>query len=859
MIPQAGGPARAGGDAPDAFWTRPAEALFAELSSGPDGLPAAEAEARLARYGENTPLAARRRSLAARILAKLGEPLVAILLLAGLASGLMGDWESFGVIAVIVLFSTGLDVAQERHAESVVDALRHSVSPTARVQRPGEAVDEPARRLVPGDVVLLRAGGLVPADGVVLAARDMLVNEAMLTGEPYPVEKSPGVAAAPDGGEASNALFSGTSVVAGEGRMLVVATGARTQFGAIAASLQERAAPTAFERGVHALGMLILRLTGFLVLFVMLVQLVGRGLTLETFLFAVALAVGLTPELLPMVMTVTLARGAIRMSRRKVVVKRLSAIHDFGAMDVFCTDKTGTLTEARITHAGGLAPDGAPSDRATALARLNSVHAGGVRSAMDDALVAVPEQPGEAGWRRLGDLPFDFERRRSAVLLGRDDARLLVVKGAPEAVLDRVTRWEGPDGAAFVPDAAQRAALAQRIDAEGAAGRRLLAVACRPIAQESGPLALADESDLTLVGFVAFVDPPKPSATEAVARLRRSGIRIKILSGDSGAVVQHLVDTLRLPAHGILAGGAIQDMTDAALARAVERHDLFVRVTPDQKHRIVRALRARGHTVGFMGDGINDAPAIHAADVGLSVEGGTEVAREAADIVLLEPNLEVLADGIAEGRRTYANIMKYVRMGTSSNFGNMLSVALGSLVLPFLPLSPVQILLNNLLYDISEVGIPFDTADPETLARPQSWDMRQVLRFTLVMGPLSSLFDAATFFLLLRVFGAGVDVFRTAWFVESIITQVLVIFVIRTTRPFWSSRPHPVVVATSLGALAVALATALTPLGRAFGFVPLPPAILLAIGGLSIAYLACAEGLKRFAMPSPHAHARHRG
>jgi Mg2+-importing ATPase len=854
MIPHAKGQA-----AEEAFWTRTADALFAELSSGPDGIPAEEAETRLARVGENTALSARRRSLLLRILAKLAEPLVAILLMAGLASGLLGDWESFGVIAVIVLFSTGLDVFQERHAESVVDALRHSVSPTARVQRPGGAVDEPARRLVPGDVVLLRAGALVPADGIVLEGRDLLVNEALLTGEPYPVEKSPAVARATAAAEASGALFSGTSVTSGEGRMLVVATGALTQFGAIAASLQERAAPTAFERGVHALGMLILRLTGFLVLFVMLVQLVGRGLTLETFLFAVALAVGLTPELLPMVMTVTLARGAIRMSRRKVVVKRLSAIHDFGAMDVFCTDKTGTLTEARIAHAGGFGPDGRDSPRATMLARLNSVHAGGVRSAMDDALVAAPEQAEEAGWTAQGDLPFDFERRRSSVRVARGEDRMLVVKGAPESVLDRVTQWEGPEGAVFEPDEAQRAALAQHIEQEGAAGRRRLAVAIRPMTRGDAPLTVADESDLVLVGFVAFVDPPKPSATGAVARLRRAGIRVKILSGDSGAVVQHLVDVLRLPAHGVLAGAAIQAMTDAALARAVEHHDLFVRVTPDQKQRIVRALRARGHTVGFMGDGINDAPAIHAADVGLSVEGGTEVAREAADIVLLEPNLEVLADGIAEGRRTYANIMKYVRMGTSSNFGNMLSVALGSLVLPFLPLAPVQILLNNLLYDVSEVGIPFDTADPETLARPQAWDMRQVLRFTLVMGPLSSLFDGATFYLLLRVFGAGVEEFRTAWFVESIITQVLVIFVIRTARPFWSSRPHPVVVVTSLGALAVALLVALTPLGRAFAFVPLPQNLLLAIGGLSLAYLACAELLKRVAMPVPAGRNRRHG
>ncbi|MCX5479116.1 magnesium-translocating P-type ATPase [Kaistia geumhonensis] len=828
-----------------AFWLDGLDAVAGRLGATPAGLSSSEADARRGRFGPNLAVVRTERSLVARLAHRLAEPLVAILLIAAAVTGLTGDWQSAAVILVIVAGSIGLDMAQERQAARTVAALKRSVAVTARVQRDGEAAEIAVAEIVPGDIVEIGAGELVPADGLVIAAAGAVADEAVLTGEPYGVEKHPAPPAPGEGCDEGSALFGGTSLVSGSATMLVVATGADTRFGAIAEALQASAPPTSFERGVHALGMLILRLTGFLVLAVLLAQLLRHGLTLEGFLFAVALAVGLTPELLPMVMTVTLARGAARMARRKVVVKRLAAIHDLGAMDILCTDKTGTLTEARIAHVASLGWTGAGSARVAGLAALNARFVGGLRNNLDQAILAARSAK-EEGWTRLDDLPFDFERRRASVLLERGGERIIVTKGAPEAVLARATHCEEPDGTLVPLDADRRAAVDALIAGRGREGLRLLAVGWRPA--EASALTAEGEAGLILSGFAVFLDPPKASATAAVARLVRAGIRVKIISGDGEAVVSHLVGTLSLPATGMLTGAEIAAMSDAALATRAPDTDLFVRVAPDQKARIVAALRRRGHVVGFIGDGINDAPAIHAADVGLSVDGGADVAREAADIILLDPDLGVLADGVAEGRRTYANIMKYVRMGTSSNFGNMLSVAVASMLLPFLPLAPLQILLNNLVYDLSEIGIPFDRDDGGDETRPQVWDMHAVLRFTLVMGPLSSLFDFLTFGVLLYGFDADVATFRTGWFVESIATQILVIFLIRTAGPFWKGRPNPILVLTSLGALALALGIALGPFGAVFGFVALPAPLLLAIAVIAALYLGSAEVLKRFAM-----------
>jgi len=831
----------------ETFWVKSNDELLQALAAKPSGLTEDDAATRLSRCGPNLPAARVRRSFIAKLARRFVEPLVAILLIAAVISGLTGDWQSFVIIVTIVALSIVLDIVQEHKAETAVDALRRSVAVTAAVRRQGRVTERPVRDIVPGDIVELHAGDLVPADGIVLASRGALANEAILTGEPYPAEKRPGPSKSPAPADAFNALFGGTSMVGGQATMLVVATGSATRFGAITALLQERAAPTAFERGVHSLGLLILRLTGFLVLFVLLTQLSRHGLSLESFLFAVALAVGLTPELLPMIMTVTLSRGAVRMAARQVVVKRLSAIHDLGGMNVLCTDKTGTLTEARIVHTTSFDIDGVESARTTQLACVNSRFASGMRSNLDDALLAAP-LPDQAACLFIDDVPFDFDRRRASVLVDLAGERQMITKGAPESLLPLCASVELADGSIAPMDDGLRARIDALSEAKAREGLRLLGVARRTMTADCSTIAASDEQALTFVGCAAFMDPPKASVTDAVLRLHQAGVRVKIISGDAAPVVLHLVASLDLPGRNLLTGDELAALSETALAARVEEVDLFARVSPEQKSRIVRALRRRGHTVGFLGDGINDAPAIHGADVGISVDGGTDVARQAADIIMLAPDLRVLADGIAEGRRTYANIMKYVRMGTSSNFGNMLSMALASLVLPFLPLAPLQILLNNLLYDISEIGIPFDDADKEDIARPMAWDMKDVLRFTLIMGPLSSLFDIATFALLHVGFDAGVEVFRTAWFVESITTQILVIFAIRSAKPLWMSRPNPVLVATSLGALSVALLLALTPVGRVFGFVPLPPLVLFAIATISVAYLAMAEALKRRAM-----------
>jgi Mg2+-importing ATPase len=826
------------------FWRLSEESLFEQTQSRAGGLTSAQAQERIERFGPNRVGDLPASRLALKIGRRFSEPLVAILLVAAAVAGFTGDLASVAIIVAVVTLSIALDVVQEHRAEVAAEALKRSVAVHADVLRDQTIASIPVEQVVPGDVAELRAGDLVPADGIVLQSRNAHVNEALMTGEPYPVEKAPGRCDATMPADAFNALFAGTSVVSGEATMLVVSTGRATRFGGIAAALAGSEQPTAFERGIHRLGMLIMRLTIFLTLFVLLAHLAFGRPVIESFLFAAALAVGLTPELLPMVMTVSLSRGALRMAKRKVIVKRLASIHDLGAMDVLCTDKTGTLTEAKITLLEHIGADGRECRRVLTLAAVNSRFESGIRSPLDVAILERGAGTSIEGWSKIDEVPFDFERRRVSVLAETDGERILIVKGAPEAVVARATLLDAGDGRALPLETAARADIERLQEAQSACGYRLLAVAWKAMPKDRSELRPEDEHDLVFVGFCVFVDPPKADAAEAVAQLAAAGIRVKVVSGDHDAVVRHLVDALGIPARGMLTGGEITTLTDAALIARVETVDLFARVSPDQKTRIIRALQARGHVVGFIGDGVNDAPAIRAAEVGISVEGATDVARAAADMILLARDLGVLAEGVAEGRRTFSNILKYVRMGTSSNFGNMLSMAVASLVLPFLPLLPVQILLNNLLYDTSEIGIPFDRVDGDDLIRPRSWDLGEILRFTLIMGSVSSVFDLITFTALLKVFHADPDTFRTAWFVESISTQILVIFVIRTWGWAWRSKPDPVLTATSLVTLAVAIAIALTPLGHVVGFVPLSASILVAIAIIACLYLGSAEVTK---------------
>jgi Mg2+-importing ATPase len=838
----------------DLFWQAPLDQAYARVASSAAGLTAAEAATRLARFGPNAVARMPHRRLVLKIAKRFAEPLVAILVVAAAVSGMTGDLASFVIIVFVITMSIALDVVQEHRAEIAADALRRSVAIHADVFRDGAIVSVPVEEVVPGDVVELRAGDLIPADGVVIAGRDAHVNEAVMTGEPFPAEKRAGSCDAAAPADAFNALFAGTSMVSGEAHMLVIETGAATQFGAIAAALADTQPPSAFERGIHRLGLLILRLTIFLVLFVLLVHLSFGRPVLESFLFAAALAVGLTPELLPMIMTVTLSRGALRMAKKSVVVKRLAAIHDLGAMDVLCTDKTGTLTEAQISLVGHPGPDGIDNERTLTLAAVNSGFSSGIRSPLDKAIIEHCDDRRIQGWTKLDEVPFDFERRSVTVLAESAGERLLIAKGAPEPLLARSTALDLGGGRSRPIRDDDRAALARVQNEQAALGNRLLAVAWKPMPIDRRELRDDDERDLVFSGYCVFVDPPKASAAGAVARLAAAGVRVKVVSGDHEAVVRHVADMLAFPGRNLLTGAEIAELTEPALAARVETVDLFARVSPDQKTRIIRALQARGHTVGFIGDGVNDAPAIRAAEIGLSVEGATDVARSAADMILLAQDLGVVADGVEEGRRTFANILKYVRMGTSSNFGNMLSMALASLVLPFLPLLPVQILLNNLLYDLSEVGIPFDRVDEHDLARPQNWDMGGIFRYTLVMGTLSSLFDLATFGMLIWGFGTDANTFRTAWFVESTATQILVIFIIRTRGRFWASRANPLLVLTSLGALAASLAIVLTPAGTQFGFVALPAMLHGALAAVVAVYLMAAEVTKPLAIGAADFH-----
>lgn len=831
---------------PADYWRHPAADLLAALDARTEGLSSDEAARRIVEYGPNRIDEAHRRRILTDLIRRLSNPLVAILLVASAIAGATGDIASFVIIVTVVLLSTLLDMVQERRAQATAEALRRSIALRATVLRDGAAVELPVADLVPGDVIALAAGDLVPADGIALAANAAQCNQAALTGEPYPVSKRPDVDARAELADAPNLLLHGSSVIGGSATMLVVATGAQTEFGRIARSLAAETPPTAFERGLHKLGILIVRLTVFLVLFVLLAHLALGRPPLESFLFAMALAVGLTPELLPMIVTVALAQGARRMAAAKVVVKRLSAIHDLGQMDILCTDKTGTLTEAQIALVAHPGIDGAASDRVVALAAVNARFETGLKSPLDEALLAhvAGDPPGD--WRKIDERPFDFERRRVSVLAESGGGRLEIVKGAPETILALCDRAEGAAG--VVPlDPALRDRIAAQHDGYAADGLRMLGVAWKDAPGRSH-IDTDDDAGLVFAGLCVFVDPPKASAGSAIARLEAAGVRIKVISGDAAVVVQHLVKALDLPVEGVLTGEEIAHLDDLALAARVDDVDLFARVTPDQKLRIVRALQARGHTVGFMGDGINDAPAIRTADVGLSVDGATDVAREAADMILLASDLNVLADGAAEGRRTYANIMKYIRMGTSSNFGNMLTMALASLFLPFLPLTAVQVLLNNMIYDMSQVGIPLDRADAHEVAVPRAWDIRGLVRFTLIMGPLSSLFDIATFVALIALFHVDVEAFRAAWFVESMATQILVVFIIRTRGPFWRDRAHPALVASALGCLSVAVLLPFLPLAGLLGFQPPPAGVVVAIATLVLVYLAAAELLKRVAL-----------
>ncbi len=829
------------------WWLEPLSAGRADRAAIEAGLSSAEAKVRLARFGPNLFRGRQDKSLLVQYLTRFKNPLVLILLVASAVSAFTGEVTNFLIITGIVLLSVTLDFVQEYRANAAAEKLRQSVSVRTLVMRDGKLLEIAVTDVVPGDVVVLSAGDLIPADGRVLEAQDFFVKQALLTGESYPVEKRPGTLpeSATDLDDATNAVFMGTSVLSGNARVLVIKTGAITAIGAIADSLTRPMVATSFEIGTRRFGMLIMRLTVLMVLFVLLVNTWFHKPWLESFLFAVALAVGLTPELLPMVISVTLSRGALRMAKQQMIVKRLSAIQDLGSTDVLCTDKTGTLTEAKIRMERHVDAEGRPSERVLELAYLNSFFETGLKSPLDDAILA--HQHVDLGaWKKIDEVQFDFERRRVSVLLDNGETRRLVVKGAPDEIVDLCTHYEA-EGAELQRsiDEAARLAIHGQYHALEEEGFRALGIAWRRVPLDHPHAVVGDETELVLAGFAAFLDPPKESAASALEALKNVGVAVKIVTGDSDLVTRHVCAQLGIPVTGLLTGKEIAQLDDHALRARVETANLFCRVNPAQKVRVILALKARGHVVGYLGDGINDAPSLHSADVGLSVDSAVDVAKEAADMILLKPDLHVLHAGVLEGRRTFSNITKYIMMGTSSNFGNMFSMAGAALFLPFLPMLPTQILLNNILYDISEVPIPLDEVDAVEMLGPRVLDLSFIRNFMLVIGPISSAFDFLTFYILLAVLQADEKLFQTGWFVESLCTQVLVIFIIRTRGNPLKSRAHPLLTATSLVVVAIAVILPFTSLGAYFGFVPPPAQFYLILGAMVLVYLCAVELAKR--------------
>ena len=822
---------------PEAVAGAPATDVLDWLGTSEAGLSSAEAAARLSRFGPNS-LRTHRVSAWAVLRRQLNNAVLALLAVTAVVSFFLGDNTQALIIGIILAISVGLGFVNEYRAERASAALHSRVRHNAVVRRDGRDSQVDVNQLVPGDVIELTLGELVPADVRLLTVNSLECNESILTGESQPAEKSP--EAAPPGTaltDAADLAFMGTVVSAGSATAVVYATGLHAQFGRIAAGLGERQPETEFQIGLRRFSYLLLWVALTLTVLILVANLLLRRPVIDAVLFSLAIAVGITPQLLPAVVSTSLATGSRRLAKLKVLVKRLVCIEDLGDIDVLITDKTGTLTEGRVTLIGAVDPAGRDSDavlRAGLLATDVDPAVGGTSANPLDAALWESESGQRvdlSGARRIAELPFDHTRRAASTLVDVGDdragARTLIVKGAPEQVLERCVA---------VPDAAQRT-----LDALFADGRRVVAVAGRA-AGELTAITAADETGLTLHGFLAFADQPKLAVRDSLAQLAALGIEVKVATGDNPQVAEKVCAEVGLASKGTFTGAQLAELDDAAFAAAAQNGTVFARISPEQKASLIRALRQTGRSIGFLGDGVNDALALHSADVGISVDTATDVAKDAADVVLLEKDLGVLATGVAEGRRIFANTIKYVLMGTSSNFGNMFSAAAASAVLPFLPMLPSQILLNNLLYDTSQLAIPTDRVDPEQLHAPSHWNIAFIRRFMLTFGPISSLFDFLTFGLMLGVLNAGPSEFRTGWFVESLATQTLIIFAIRTRRiPFFRSRPGGVLTAATLSVIALGVLLTISPLAPALGFAALPWQFFGALALFVLAYLVLVE------------------
>jgi len=827
------------------FWDKPRPELLKLLQATPAGLSSSEAQRRLRLYGPNSMVKQSRFASVLSLVRFLINPLVIILLVASGISLMLGDQVGGGIIIAMVLLSVLLNFFMEYQAQHAVEEIRKQVATTAAVIRDGREQELPVAELVPGDIIRLNAGDLVPADARLLEVKDLQVRESALTGESLCVEKTCGDLAAGKHGvaDASNSVFMGTAIQTGIGTAVIACTGRDTAFGEIAQRLAARPPETEFGRGIRHFGLMITRVIMLLVLFVLLVNIAFHRPVLESFLFAVALAVGMTPEMMPMIITVTLAQGARRMTKKKVLVKQLSAIEDFGSIEILCSDKTGTLTEGEIELDRHVDAQGKDDDSVLRFIYLNSFFQAGIKSPLDAAILKH-ERPLIVEYEKLDEIPFDFNRRRLSVVVRHGDECLLVTKGEAESIFS-ICQTVTVDGTSQPFDEHQRAQATETFQKLSAGGFRALGVAVRKVDKQD-TYTLALEKDMTLAGFAAFLDPPKEGILSVLEALKQNGVSVVIMTGDNQYVTQKIAHDVGLKTDRIITGNEVDTMDDAALAYQAENAAIFARVSPEQKNRVIIALKARGHVVGYIGDGINDAPSLHTADVGISVMNGVDVAKDAAKIILLEKDLAVLNDGIMEGRRCFANIMKYIVMGTSSNFGNMFSMAAASLFLPFLPMLPTQILLNNFLYDVSQISIPSDNVDPALLRRPKRWQTTFIRQFMTIIGPISSIYDFLTFAVLLWMFHASTNapLFHTGWFVESLATQTLVVFVIRTAGNPLKSRPSRPLVLAVFAIVGVAVALPYTSLGKLLQFTPLPLSLLATIAVLAVTYLLLVQGVK---------------
>ncbi len=831
------------------------EDSFARMGSREKGLTEEEAEEKRREFGTNE-VSTKQEGLLLRTYHRFANPLVVQLLVIAVVSFFMGDHRLTIVVGGMVLISVGLSSIQEERSGRSVEKLQAMVRTTVNVVRDGKESEIPLAEIVPGDVVVLDAGTLVPADLRLTVTKDFFVSQSALTGESMPVEKSAG--AAPAGTKAAlelpNACFQGTNVLSGTARGVVINTGARTYFGAITRKLAGQRSKTSFDKGISGFTWLMIRFMVVMVAVVFLIIGITKHNWLDALLFGLAVAVGLTPEMLPMIVTVNLAKGALSMSRKKVIVKKLQSIQNFGAIDILCTDKTGTLTQDRVILEKYVDVSGKQSDEVLRYSYMNSFYQTGLRNLLDRAVLAHSEFEVERRCRKLDEIPFDFTRKRMSVVVEYEGDHVLICKGAVEDVFKVCSSYQVEDDVLPMIDLIRQDVL-EDYTALSADGYRVLAIAYREFPRDKTVFAAADESDMILLGYIAFFDPPKETTAQALKALKEAGVAVKILTGDNDLVTRKVCRDVGIDVEHLVTGPQLAGLSPKELAETAEKATVLARLSPMQKEQVIQSLQANGHVVGFMGDGINDAPALKKADVGISVDTAVDVAKEAADIVLLEKSLLVLDAGIIEGRKVFGNIIKYIRMGASSNFGNMFSVVGGSYFLPFLPMLPIQVLTNNLLYDVSQIGIPSDRVDPEFTTVPRKWNIGNIRRFMYFIGPISSIFDYATYFLMLYFFGCIAftsaatspdmknyyeALFHTGWFVESILTQTLIVHIIRTKKiPFIQSRASPVMFFFTLLVMAIGVVLPYSPAAHFLGLVPLPAIYWAWIAG----FLAIYSGL----------------